>query len=127
MRLPGRESTAVRLRFAVGISADRASRTTCAATSALSLPTVIWGLFRSAIASASGIVNTLLPLADDGFVPGCFDVCAPAEVARTQKRASAVPVRVMSSPPSLLPRDAPVRTPPAPGTRLPLPTPAARQ
>ena len=52
MRLPTSESTPVRLRYAVGSSAERASRTYSRASSALNFPMVIWGLFLSAIASA---------------------------------------------------------------------------
>src|SRR5579864_3087096 len=69
IRLPGSESVAVRLRYTFGRSADRCSRTNCCATNARSLPMVICGLFRSAMASACVSIKRDV----DGAV------CAPEE------------------------------------------------
>src|SRR5580704_1221054 len=59
MRLPDWESTPVRLRKAVGKRAERVSRTYCCACRARSLPMVICGLLRSAMASASSRLKDL--------------------------------------------------------------------
>src|SRR5215471_10692199 len=53
MRLPARASTPVSSTLAVGHRLERTSRVTCCEAKAVSLATEIWGLFFSAMASAS--------------------------------------------------------------------------
>src|SRR3974390_2007147 len=102
MRLPARDWTPVIDRLAVGIKAERASRTNSCACIARKLPTVICGFFCRAKASASRRVK-LLPVA--GAVVGAcagdgIGFCArqlPVETA--SKRRDSLSRRFMLVPP----------------------------
>src|SRR5262249_25107684 len=85
-RLPGFESTAVRLTYAVGINAERSSRRNCRAMSAFSFPIVICGLFFNASASAWRSVRVVAALAGAcvGPIPAslcCWQWAPPASDA----------------------------------------------
>src|SRR6266566_6076795 len=69
MRAPGLAVTPVKLKYAVGNSADLCSRTYCPATSARNFPTVICGFFFNANASACRRVKEVPAAVPDSGAP----------------------------------------------------------